>query len=251
VTVPKGPRALIEDLRSTLQALGDPVKATGMQRYMKSAMPYYGVPAVPLRKACKEVFARHPLETQKAFEAAVRGLWRSAERREERYAAIELAGLPRYRAYRTLALLPLFEEMIVSGAWWDLVDALATHRLGELLRNHPGSMKRTMLRWARSRDLWKRRSAILCQIGSKTETDVPLLFACIEPSLDSDEFFLRKAIGWALRQYAWTDPDAVVRYVKRNERRLSGLSRREALKNVGRGKPRSSARSSRASRRRG
>jgi 3-methyladenine DNA glycosylase AlkD len=199
---------------------------------MKSEMPYYGVSTAPLRKACKEVFARHPLESEQAWARAVLGLWRGAQRREERYAAIELAGLPRYRAYRKLASLSMFEEMIVSGAWWDLVDGIATHRLGELLQKYPRPIKGAMLRWARSKDLWKRRSAILCQIGQKAGTDLELLYACIEPSLDSDELFLRKAIGWALRQYAWTDPDEVVRYVDAHRERLSGLSQREALKNV-------------------
>jgi len=92
-----------------------------------------------------------------------------------------------------------------------------------------------MLAWSRSRNLWKRRSAILCQLSFKHETDLDLLYACMEPSLNSREFFLRKAIGWALRQYAWTDPGEVQRYVREHADRLSSLSRREALKNVGPG----------------
>ena len=95
------------------------------------------------------------------------------------------------------------------------------------------AMKRVMLAWSTDDDMWKRRSAILCQIKAKDRTDLDLLYACIEPSLGSKEFFLRKAIGWALRQYAWTDPEEVRRYVARNKERLSGLSRREALKNIG------------------
>ena len=90
-----------------------------------------------------------------------------------------------------------------------------------------------MLGWSRDENMWKRRSAILCQIKAKAATDLDLLYACIEPSLDSTEFFLRKAIGWALREYGWTDPAEVRRYVAANEARLSGLSRREALKNIG------------------
>jgi 3-methyladenine DNA glycosylase AlkD len=113
------------------------------------------------------------------------------------------------------------------------VDHIATRRLGDLLRRHPKEMRRTMLAWSRDANLWKRRSAILCQIGFKARTDLELLYACIEPSLRSKEFFLRKAIGWALRQYAWTDPGEVRRYVRKREGELSGLSRREALKNVG------------------
>lgn len=128
--------------------------------------------------------------------------------------------------------LPLFEEIIVTGAWWDYVDDVASHRLGEILRREPAAMKKAMLRWSKDDDFWKRRASIICQLGFKKETDLDLLYACIEPSLDSKEFFLSKAIGWALRQYAWTDPEEVVRYVRANEARLSGLSKREALKNV-------------------
>jgi 3-methyladenine DNA glycosylase AlkD len=93
-------------------------------------------------------------------------------------------------------------------------------------------MRKKMLQWSRSRNLWKRRSAILCQLSFKTETDLDLLYAAIEPSLASKEFFLQKAIGWALRQYAWTDPREVRRYVRANAARISALSKREALKNI-------------------
>jgi 3-methyladenine DNA glycosylase AlkD len=231
-------RALIADMRETLAACADTERAPAMQAYMKSAMPCHGVSAVPMRAACKQVFARHPLPSFAAWRDAVLGLFRGATHREQRYAAIELAGARAYRAYRTLEALPIFEEMIETGAWWDLVDTIASHRIGELLRAYPAAMKRTLLRWARGKDMWKARSAILSQITFKADTDLPFLYACIEPSLSSDEFFLRKAIGWALRSYAWTDPDEVVRYVRANADRLSGLSRREALKNVKPGRPR-------------
>jgi 3-methyladenine DNA glycosylase AlkD len=89
-----------------------------------------------------------------------------------------------------------------------------------------------MLAWSKSKNIWKRRTSILCQLGFKKDTDLGLLYACIEPSLDSEEFFLRKAIGWALRQHAWTDSAEVKRYVSCNAARLSGLSQREALKNI-------------------
>jgi 3-methyladenine DNA glycosylase AlkD len=230
------PAALIRDLRRTFKALACPEYAAAAQRYMKSEMPYYGIRAQPLRRACKEVFERHPFESFGAWRDAVLALYRGAKHREERYAAIELTGLKRYARHQTLKALPLYEELIVTGAWWDLVDGLASHRLGALLRRYPDPMRKRMLRWSRDKDIWKRRSAIICQLGFKQDTDLDLLYACIEPSLDSKEFFLRKAIGWALRQYAWTDPDEVVRYVNAQEDRLSGLSKREALKNVEKGR---------------
>ena len=128
----------------------------------------------------------------------------------------------------------MYEEMIVTGAWWDYVDSIAAHRIGGILRDYPVPMRRKMLTWSKSADMWKRRTSILCQLGFKGDTDLDLLYACLEPALGSRELFLRKAIGWALRQYAWTDPAEVLRWVSANEQRLSPLSRREALKNVGR-----------------
>ena len=204
-----------------------------MQAYMKSAMPYRGVTAKPLRETCKRVFAEHPLDTCDDWRAAILELWRGAKFREERYAAIELAGYRAHQQCQTPALMPMYEEMIVTGAWWDLVDGIAAHRIGGLLRSHPKQMRSLMLKWSRDPDLWKRRTAIICQITLKRETDLDLLYKCIEPNLADRDFFIRKAIGWALRSYAWTDPKEVARYVRKNESRLSGLSRREALKNVG------------------
>jgi 3-methyladenine DNA glycosylase AlkD len=202
-----------------------------MQAYMKSAMPYLGVPAAALRQACKRVFAELPLPTGDAWRSATLSLWRGARFREERYAAVELTGLRSARPFQTPDALPMYEEMIVTGAWWDYVDVIAKHRVGPLLAGHPTPMREIMLTWSRDPDMWKRRTSILCQLDFAERTDLELLYACIEPSLPSSEFFLRKAIGWALRQYAWTDPREIQRYVKKNAARLSPLSRREALKN--------------------
>lgn len=199
---------------------------------MKSAMPFHGVDVKTLRAICRQVFARHSVASSAAWRRDVLAIWRGAKFREERYAAIELTGERRARGFQTMAALPMYEEMIVTGAWWDFVDVLATKRLGEILRNEAAPMRRAMRAWSRSDDLWKRRSSILCQNSFKKDTDLAFLFACIEPSLSSKKFFLRKAIGWALRSYAWTDPKPVVRYVQANRTRLAPLSVREALKNV-------------------
>jgi 3-methyladenine DNA glycosylase AlkD len=127
----------------------------------------------------------------------------------------------------------MYEEMIVTGAWWDFTDAIAPHRIGDyLLRTYAESLKPVMIAWSRSDDRWKRRSAIICQLGFKEATDLELLYACIEPNLDEGDFFIRKAIGWALRAYAWTDPAEISRYVREQDSHLSTLSRREALKNI-------------------
>jgi 3-methyladenine DNA glycosylase AlkD len=209
-----------------------------MRAYMKSTMPYHGVSAPLMRKACRAVFATHVIEDAADWERDVLDLWRGARFREERYAAIELSGDRRARPFQTLATVPMYEEMIVTGAWWDYVDWIASHRIGGLLRTYPGPMRKKLGAWSRGRDMWKRRTAILSQLGFKEETDLAFLYACVEPSLGSSlgsrEFFLQKAIGWALRQYAWTDAAEVTRFVRARGEALAPLSRREALKNVGR-----------------
>ena len=127
--------------------------------------------------------------------------------------------------------MAMLEELVTSGAWWDHVDELATV-IGELLRKYPKRIRPLMRRWSADANMWKRRVSIICQLRFKRDTDLDLLYANIEPNLADREFFIRKAIGWALRQYAWTDPKEVARYVRAHEAQLSGLSRREALKNI-------------------
>jgi 3-methyladenine DNA glycosylase AlkD len=223
---------LARDLRAALAAVAEPERAGPMQAYAKSSMPFLGVTTPVRRKVCREVFAALDLPTALAWRRTVLGLWRGARYREERYAAIDLTEARRFDRFQDLAALPMYEEMIVTGAWWDYVDAIAGHRLGTLLRCFPREMRKEMLAWSRSHDLWKRRSAILCQLTFKEDTDLGLLYATIAPALGSKEFFLRKAIGWALRQYAWTDPNEIRRYVREHEKELSPLSKREALKNT-------------------
>ena len=225
--------SLLLTIREKLREVADPARAPGMRAYMKSEMPYLGVSAVPLRRVCRDLFNGLAWDDAEAWQADVLAIWRRAEFREERHAAIELTGLRVARPFHDLSTLPMYEEMIVTGAWWDYVDIIAAHRLSAILQRQGAAMKREMLGWSTNANMWKRRSAILCQLKAKEQTDLEFLYACIEPSLDSQEFFLRQAIGWALRQYAWTDPEEVRRYVARNKERLSGLSRREALKNIG------------------
>lgn len=217
-------------VREALREAAEPDKAAAMQAYMKSEMPFLGVQAGPRRAALKRVFADHRIASAPEWRREVLELWREADYREERYAAIELTGHRHYRDFQTLYTVPMYEEMIVTGAWWDLVDELATHRMGGLLTAFPDSMRPLVLEWAHDADLWKRRTAILCQNRFRDRTDTALLYACIEPSLSDNDFFARKAIGWALREYAKVNPREVIRYVR--AKGISGLSRREALKNL-------------------
>lgn len=222
---------LLSALRAEMSAEGDPKRAPQMQAYMKSTMPYHGVAMPQVRAISRRLFDAENLATCEQWRKAVLALWRGAKFREERYAALTLAADTRHAVCLTPDAFPMLEEMIVTGAWWDYVDEIA-HLVGRMLRAHPREVRPVLRRWSTDDDMWKRRVSIICQVSLKKETDLRLLYANIEPNLGDRDFFIRKAIGWALRAYAWTDPAEVARYVRENERRLSGLSRREALKNV-------------------
>ena len=176
-------------IRKALRELADPSKAPIMQAYMKSEMPYLGIRAVPFRKAVKAVLAANTLSSFEEWRDTALALWRGARYREERYAVIELVGHRNYQKFRTLDALPLYEEMISSGAWWDYVDSIASHRLGELLRRYPKELRAILREWAVSEDMWKRRGAILAQLGFKGDTDLKLLYDCLRPSIERPEFF--------------------------------------------------------------
>ncbi len=223
---------LLRALRQSLRAHADPAKAPLMQAYMKSEMPYLGVQTPDHRRICRAVFKAHPIESFEIWRDTVLTLWREARYREERYAAIALAGANAYKPFRTVRALLMYKEMIVTGAWWDYVDAIATRELGDILRASPGRMSAILRKWATGENIWLRRSAIIAQLNFKSETDLTLLYDCIHPSLNRTEFFLRKGIGWALRQYARTNPAWVLQYVRDNEPELSPLSKREALKRL-------------------
>jgi 3-methyladenine DNA glycosylase AlkD len=197
---------------------------------MKSAMPFAGVKVPEMRRIAKALIAAHPLDAGTLWRDGVLGLWNGAELREERYVAIELFLAKRYAPLRTFDAAPIAEHLIVTGAWWDLVDSLAPPFLGELLLNDPARTVPLLVAWSRDDDTWKRRAALIAQLRLKKRTDEKLLFALIAPSLPSTEFFLRKAIGWALREYSKTAPASVAAYVRNHASRLSPLSRREAMR---------------------
>lgn len=223
---------LLDTIRCRLRSAADPGRAAGAQAYMKSQMPFLGVRVPEVRRIVKAAAAQYPPPGLPELQSAVLALWRNAGFREERYAAIELTGLR--LAARDLGMLALYEEIIRSGAWWDLVDGVA-HRLGGLLQAHPAELAGVLHQWSTDSDFWIRRASITAQLGAKTATDTALLASVIEANLADREFFIRKAIGWALRQYARTDPDWVRAFVQEHREELSPLSRREALKNLAAG----------------
>jgi 3-methyladenine DNA glycosylase AlkD len=227
-----GDRVLVRTVREQLHQAADPQRAPRMQAYLKSAMPCLGVRVPQVRAIVRATARARPPSgtTQLAQTASL--LWRAAAYREERYAATALTGTPAARKLQTIALLPLYREMIITGAWWDHVDEVS-HRVGGLLVTAPDELAPIMCEWAHEPDRWLRRCSVICQVGHKHATDTRLLSHAIEANLDDRDFFLRKAIGWALRDYARTDPDWVRGFLAEHSARLSPLSRREARKHLG------------------
>jgi len=229
------PEETVAHVREALAAAADPAKAPQMQAYMKSAMPFFGIPSPVLRSTLREPLAT-PLSSRHGWETTVRTLWDEATHREEWYAALALAGHRHYRAYQDPSALPLYRHLITTGAWWDVVDDVASHKIGPILVAFPDEVAPVIREWATCDEHWLRRTAVICQLGAKHDTDVDLLDFALSANLQGsaygDVFWIRKAVGWALRQHARIDPDWVRDFVALHDHELSGLSRREALKHL-------------------
>ncbi len=223
---------LIRAIHDALWSVREPERAAGQQKYMKSNMPYMGVRVPVMRKTARTVFNHFPPADVGEWQATILALWREAAYREQRYAAVELAVHRPLLHWLTMESLPILDELIVDGAWWDYIDRIAPAGLGHILASEPGPMRAEMRKWANDENVWRRRSAILCQLGFKKNTDLALLYDCIGACADHQEFFVQKAMGWALREYAKTDPEEVRRFITANGSSLPRLTRREAMKHL-------------------
>ena len=200
-----------------------------MAAYMKTDAPFYGVQKAGRLPVHREVLRRFPPESRVDYRRAVLALW-GQPHREERYLAIDYACS--FPQYITVSSIPLYRRMIVDGAWWDLVDSIAIHLVGQVLLNQRKQTTAKVAAWIDDPDLWLRRSSIIGQIGHKEATDTDLLFGACFRRMHEKEFFIRKAIGWALRDYAKTNPSEVRRFALAHRSELSGLSFREATKHL-------------------
>jgi 3-methyladenine DNA glycosylase AlkD len=235
--------ALIEAIRSDLSEAGDPARAVDQQRYMKSTMPFHGVAAADVRRltSARLVAHRCDIVDRDVWEDTIRALWDWATHREQRYAALAIARHRLSRPHRTTTNLPLWRHFVETGAWWDLVDETATHLVrGDLATEHD-AVAAVMREWSVEPDLWLRRASIICQVGAGAAVDLELLAAVVAPNLEGgrtappggkQDFFIRKGIGWALRDAARRHPDWVRSFVDRHVRQMSGLTVREATKHL-------------------
>lgn len=224
-------------VRAVLVGAGDPERAAQQQAYMKSDLPYVGLGAPALRALLRPLLVEHRFVDRAQWEAAVLELWEDATHREEWYAAVALLRDRAYRAWLDPGLLQLLEHLVRTGAWWDVVDEIASHLVGQVLLDHREAATPRMDAWAVDpHSMWVRRTAMLAQLRHGERTDTDLLERVLGANLDDTaygrEFFVRKAVGWALRQHARTDAAWVRTFVEIHADRLSGLSRREALKHL-------------------
>lgn len=220
--------AYLVPLADPFRRAAKPANAAAMQRYMKDIAPFLGLKTPQRRallKAHIDTYGQPPI-------AELPGICRSAFAQRERewhYCAVDL--LMRMAKKLGPEHLPLIEELITTKSWWDTVDMLSTNVVGVILKRHPSEIAAWNKRWIESPDLWLNRTAILFPLKWKADTDADLLFANIRRHAAHKDFFIRKAIGWALRAYAYTDQDQVRDFVARQP--LAPLSQREALRNVG------------------
>ena len=221
---------LREYVVDALRGLANPADAGPMQAYMKTDMPFLGVKK-PARVAVeRELKARFRIEERDVWEQAVLALW-SLPHREEKYIAIAFAKLHR-RRHCVPTSLPLFKRMIRGGAWWDLVDDIASNLVGEVWSAHRAWTEERMDRWIADDDPWVRRTAIIGQLKHKDAIDAERLYRYCATCMHEKEFFIRKAIGWALRQHSDVDPEGVREFLLTHRDALSGLSFREGSKHL-------------------
>ena len=232
--MPPTTRTLITNatIRAALAPHARPDKAEGMRAYLKSAMPCLGVQVPVARAVAKALFSSTPFTTLAQLEQQVRRLWDGATYREERFVALNVLRLKPHRALVTAKAAPLLEHLILTGAWWDLVDELSAHVVATALENDRVAMTKVVKRWARSDELWLKRAALVCHVARAGDTDLELLAFSIEHAVDGKDFFLRKGIGWAMRSVARHHPDVVRAWLKTWSTQLSPLSVREARKGL-------------------
>jgi 3-methyladenine DNA glycosylase AlkD len=214
-------------VQKELQALVNPVKAKEMAAYMRTEMPFYGVQKpdrLPIIKSLKADFAP---QSRKEYEHNILALWKGRHR-EEKYMAINYAGL--FKQYMTPDSVPVYEKLIREGQWWDFIDSIAGDLLAPILVQYPDQMRPLIDAFSSDHNFWVRRSAILSHLPHKKQTSHKHLFAYCKAMAHEDEFFIRKAIGWALREYSKHEPERVLAFLRKNKGTLSNLSMREGSK---------------------
>jgi 3-methyladenine DNA glycosylase AlkD len=209
-------------------AARDPAAAEPMRAYMRDQFPFLGIRKAARRALFREVLAGLPRPDEEDLRAVALGCWELPER-EYQYFACDL--LRRDTKACSAEFLPTVATLVTTKSWWDTVDTLASNVVGSIVARHPAAVS-TMDAWAADENMWLARTAILHQLRYADRTDPDRLFGYCLALASHRDFFIRKAIGWALRQYARTDPAAVRGFVAEHVDELSPLSVREATKHL-------------------
>ncbi|MEV7196029.1 DNA alkylation repair protein [Streptomyces sp. NPDC093510] len=219
---------VLERLVPAYRAAADPERAAQMRAYMKDVAPFLGLTSPVRRDLSRAVLAGTPRPDENDCAAIALRCWELPER-EYAYFAVDY--LRRHVKRCSSGFLPVARHLVTTHSWWDTVDLLAAHVVGGLVAADPG-LRTTMDEWIGDENLWVARTALLHQLRYKSATDAERLFAYCACQSGHTDFFIRKAIGWCLREYAKTDPEAVRAFVERERGSLAPLSVREALKNL-------------------
>jgi 3-methyladenine DNA glycosylase AlkD len=218
---------LMARLTATFEPERDDTRAVAMAAYMRNQFPFLGIPTPQRRALSRVVVAGLPKPDERVLRRVARACWALDEREYQYFACDYVQAHVRSCSPAFLADL---RWCVTHKSWWDTVDALA-HSVGRLVDAHP-DLATEMDTWVEDTNLWVARVAILHQLGYKQRTDTARLFGYCTKQAGHPDFFIRKAIGWALREYSRTDPAAVRRYVTEMDGTLSPLSRREALRRI-------------------
>lgn len=216
-------------LKTLFEQNANPAQAGPMKKYMRDQFEYLGIKSPQFSALLKDFIKQNGLPPLAKLDVISRDLW-SLPQREFQYVATSFLG--RLENKLEPEFMTTIEYLLITKSWWDTVDTLAGHTVGTHFKRFPKVREKYLKKWSKSNNFWLRRTALLFQLGYKKETDFDLLCETIQENLGSDEFFINKAIGWALRQYAHTNPAPVKKFVKATKD-LHPLSRREALKNIG------------------
>ena len=217
----------VTSLKDLFEKNADPSQAPAMEKYMRDQFEYLGIKTPKNGALQKEFFAEHGFPALEDLDEILRDLW-SLPQREFQYIAVGLQA--RFEKQLPADFITTIEYLITTKSWWDTVDSIAGGVVGTHFKRYPAVKKKYLAKWRKSDNFWLRRTTILFQLNYKQETDFDLLCDIIRENLDSKEFFINKAIGWSLRQYARIDPKAVKKFVKATP--LHPLSRREAMKHL-------------------
>lgn len=203
----------------------DPVRAIQQKAYMRNQFEFFGIGSPERSVVFREIFAAAKSISQAEIEEIIDETW-SLPQREYQYFGMELAN--RHIKKMNLHFFEQIELMITCKSWWDTVDMIAAHLAGTLFFQFPGLIPEYTGKWMTSGNMWLQRSALLFQLSYKSKTNPDLLFNLIQQLSAHSDFFIRKAIGWALREYSKTNPKAVIDFVDKHQ--LSSLSKKEAFK---------------------